>query len=71
MLKIFRDNLRYLSWILWIVIIIFVAFVFVDFGGPVATTIRLAGLVSLAFLGNASSLAGADANRFFNSLKLV
>lgn len=25
--------------------------VFVDFGGPVATTIRLAGLVSLAFLG--------------------
>ena len=33
MLKIFRDNLRYLSWILWLVIIIFVAFVFVDFGG--------------------------------------
>ncbi|MBS0548636.1 MAG: hypothetical protein JSR24_12850 [Proteobacteria bacterium] len=27
--------------------------------------------MSLAFLGNASSLAGADANRFFNSLKLV
>lgn len=25
--------------------------VFVDFGGPIATTIRLAGLVSLAFLG--------------------
>jgi peptidyl-prolyl cis-trans isomerase D len=33
MLKILRDNLRYLSWILWLVIIVFVAFVFVDFGG--------------------------------------
>ena len=33
MLKILRDNLKYLSWILWIVILVFVAFVFVDFGG--------------------------------------
>ncbi|MEO8275123.1 MAG: SurA N-terminal domain-containing protein [Thermoanaerobaculia bacterium] len=33
MLKVFRDNLKYLSWILWVVIIIFIAFVFVDFGG--------------------------------------
>lgn len=33
MLKVFRDNLKYLSWILWLVIILFVAFVFVDFGG--------------------------------------
>lgn len=33
MLKILRDNLRYLSWILWLVIIVFVGFVFVDFGG--------------------------------------
>jgi peptidyl-prolyl cis-trans isomerase D len=33
MLKILRDNLKYLSWILWGVILIFVAFVFVDFGG--------------------------------------
>ncbi len=33
MLKILRDNLKYLSWILWLVIVIFIAFVFVDFGG--------------------------------------
>ena len=33
MLKILRDNLKYLSWILWVVILIFIAFVFVDFGG--------------------------------------
>ncbi len=33
MLKVFRDNLKYLSWILWVVIGLFVLFVFVDFGG--------------------------------------
>lgn len=32
MLKVLRDNLKYLSWILWAVIAIFVLFVFVDFG---------------------------------------
>jgi peptidyl-prolyl cis-trans isomerase D len=35
MLKVLRDNLKYLSWILWGVIVVFVAFVFVDFGGGV------------------------------------
>ena len=33
MLKILRDNLKYLSWILWVVILMFIVFVFVDFGG--------------------------------------
>lgn len=33
MLKVLRDNLKYLSWILWVVILVFVVFVFVDFGG--------------------------------------
>jgi len=33
MLKVLRDNLKYLSWILWIVILVFIVFVFVDFGG--------------------------------------
>jgi peptidyl-prolyl cis-trans isomerase D len=33
MLKILRDNLKYLQWILWLVIAVFIAFVFVDFGG--------------------------------------
>ncbi|MEM7052307.1 MAG: SurA N-terminal domain-containing protein [Acidobacteriota bacterium] len=32
MLKVFRDNLKYLSWILWLVIAVFILFVFVDFG---------------------------------------
>lgn len=32
MLKTFRDNLKYLSWVLWIVIAVFILFVFADFG---------------------------------------
>jgi peptidyl-prolyl cis-trans isomerase D len=35
MLKVFRDNIKYLSWILWVVIGLFVLFVFVDFGSGV------------------------------------
>jgi len=35
MLKVFRDNIKYLSWILWAVIGLFVLFVFVDFGSGV------------------------------------
>jgi len=32
MLKVFRDNLKYLSWVLWLVIAVFVLFAFTDFG---------------------------------------
>ncbi|MEM7482961.1 MAG: SurA N-terminal domain-containing protein [Acidobacteriota bacterium] len=32
MLKVFRDNLKYLSWVLWIVVAVFILFVFVDYG---------------------------------------
>jgi peptidyl-prolyl cis-trans isomerase D len=35
MLKVLRDNLKYLSWVLWGVIAVFILFVFVDFGGTV------------------------------------
>ncbi len=38
MLKVFRDKMKYLSWILWIVIAVFILFVFADFG-----SIRLGG----------------------------
>ncbi len=43
MLKVFRDNLKSLSWVLWAVILVFVLLVFVDFGstvpgGPAGTT---------------------------------
>jgi peptidyl-prolyl cis-trans isomerase D len=32
MLKVFRDNLKYLSWVLWLVIAVFILFVFQSFG---------------------------------------
>jgi peptidyl-prolyl cis-trans isomerase D len=37
MLKVFRDKMKYLAWILWLVILVFILFVFVDFGGTVPT----------------------------------
>ncbi len=37
MLKVLRDNLKYLSWVLWLVIAVFILFVFVDFGATVPT----------------------------------
>lgn len=38
MLKVLRENLKYLSWILWVVIAVFVLFVFLDFGTGVGST---------------------------------
>ncbi|HVS02145.1 MAG TPA: SurA N-terminal domain-containing protein [Thermoanaerobaculia bacterium] len=35
MLKVLRDSMKYLAWILWAVIAVFVLFVFVDFGSGV------------------------------------
>ena len=50
MLKTFRDNLKYLSWVLWLVIAVFILFIFSDFGG-----IQLGGTApteAAATLGN-------------------
>lgn len=33
MLKVFRDNLKYLSWVLWLVILVFVLFMAVEYRG--------------------------------------
>jgi peptidyl-prolyl cis-trans isomerase D len=32
MLKVFRDNLKYLSWVLWLVVALFIFFIYADFG---------------------------------------
>ena len=49
MLKVFRDNLKYLSWILWLVVIVFVFFIWADFGtgfgGPNASGPNVAAYV--------------------------
>jgi peptidyl-prolyl cis-trans isomerase D len=51
MLKVFRDNLKYLSWVLWAVIAVFVFFVFVDFGG-VSGGLRGSGTEAAATVGS-------------------
>ncbi len=52
MLKMFRDNLKYLSWIIWLVIAVFVLFVFVDFG-----SIQLGGTAPSDAAASVGSLA--------------
>lgn len=37
MLKVLRENVKYLSWILWVIIAIFIIFIFVDFGGGIGS----------------------------------
>ena len=32
MLKVFRDNLKHLKWVLWLVIVVLIVFLFADFG---------------------------------------
>jgi peptidyl-prolyl cis-trans isomerase D len=53
MLKVFRDNLKYLSWILWVVVGLFIFFIWADFGtlnrrgqgGGIGTTSNVAATV--------------------------
>lgn len=52
MLKVFRDNIKYLSWILWVVIALFVLFVFVDFGGGIRNRNAGGSANSAAKVGN-------------------
>jgi peptidyl-prolyl cis-trans isomerase D len=35
MLKVLRENIKYLSWILWVIIALFVLFIFLDFGAGI------------------------------------
>lgn len=62
MLKVFRDNLKYLSWVLWAVIIVFVLFVFVDFGATVPT--GTSGEESAATVGDRRVSFGEYQNRY-------
>lgn len=52
MLKIFRDNIKYLSWILWVVIALFVLFVFVDFGSGIRNRDAVSGRNMAAKVGS-------------------
>jgi peptidyl-prolyl cis-trans isomerase D len=66
MLKVFRDNIKYLSWILWAVIALFVLFVFVDFGSGVRQRNGVAG--SAARVGN-RTVTMADFERQYRQLE--
>ncbi len=59
MLKILRDNVKYLSWILWVVIGLFVLFVFVDFG----TGIGGRNTTSWAAKVGSTTISSADFHR--------
>jgi len=52
MLKVFRENIKYLSWILWVVIALFVLFVFVDFGGSIRNRDAAGGRNTAAWVGS-------------------
>ncbi len=66
MLKVLRDNLKYLSWILWVVILIFIAFVFVDFGGGLSRGQR--GRTSAATIGS-DTISYVDFEREYRRLE--
>ena len=67
MLKVFRDNLKYLSWVLWVVIAVFVLFVFVDFGG-VAGGLRGGAGAAAATVGG-ESVSYDDIRREYRNLE--
>lgn len=62
MLKVFRDNLKYLSWVLWAVIAVFVLFVFVDFGGIIPDGTRPSD--AAAVVGDMEVSYGEFENRY-------
>ncbi|HEY2738435.1 MAG TPA: SurA N-terminal domain-containing protein [Thermoanaerobaculia bacterium] len=68
MLKIFRDNIKYLSWILWVVIALFVLFVFVDFGGSIRNRDAAGGRNMAAKVGN-RTVTMADYQRQYQQME--
>lgn len=64
MLKVLRDNVKYLSWILWVIIGLFVLFVFVDFG----TGVRGRGTVSWAAKVGSETVSQAEFQRAYASM---
>ncbi|HVT15901.1 MAG TPA: peptidyl-prolyl cis-trans isomerase [Thermoanaerobaculia bacterium] len=66
MLKVFRENIKYLSWILWVVIALFVLFVFVDFG---SNTGRQGGSGSWAARVGGETVSMVEYQRNYKSLE--
>jgi peptidyl-prolyl cis-trans isomerase D len=65
MLRVLRENVKYLSWILWVIIALFVLFVFVDFG----TGVRGRGAVSWAAKVGSDTVSQAEFQRSFQVME--
>jgi peptidyl-prolyl cis-trans isomerase D len=65
MLKVLRENVKYLSWILWVIIGLFVLFVFVDFG----TGVRDRGAVTWAAKVGSDTVSQAEFQRSFQLME--
>jgi peptidyl-prolyl cis-trans isomerase D len=68
MLKVFRENIKYLSWILWVVIALFILFVFVDFGSSVRGRDAAGGRNTAAKVGN-RTVTMADFKRQYQQME--
>jgi peptidyl-prolyl cis-trans isomerase D len=68
MLKVFRENIKYLSWVLWVVIALFILFVFVDFGSGVRNSNVAAGRNTAAKVGN-RTVTMADFERQYRQME--
>jgi peptidyl-prolyl cis-trans isomerase D len=65
MLKVLRENVKYLSWILWVIIGLFVLFVFVDFG----TGVRNRGTVTWAAKVGSDTVSQAEFQRSYQVME--
>ena len=66
MLKVLRENVKYLSWILWAIIGLFVLFVFADFGGGIRGT---RGPVTWAAKVGGATISQSEFSHTFTSME--
>jgi len=66
MLKVLRENVKYLSWILWVIIALFVLFIFADFGAGLGGT---RDTVSWAAKVGSTTISRAEYQRYYRSME--
>jgi peptidyl-prolyl cis-trans isomerase D len=69
MLKVIRDNLKYLSWILWVIIALFVAAIFIGFGDVTSSFDKGAGSRSVAATVGHDTITREDYQRSYQALE--
>lgn len=66
MLKVLRENVKYLSWILWVIIALFVLFIFADFGAGLGGT---RDTVTWAAKVGSSTISRTDYQRVYRNME--